>query len=113
LRQLTALALALALASIAQAVGAEEGAPAQRARPVRSCATIARQIAHFEQIGDRAREQDEPLWERANDAHLDRLRAHQASQCPQDVPPSFLERVGRAFQTIGEAGLTALTFGAL
>lgn len=113
MRQLVALSLVLALASLASAAGAEDAAPARRERPGRSCTAIARQIAHFEQVGERARAQDKPMWIRANDAHLDRLRTYQAHQCPQDAPPSFLQQLGRALQTAGDIALTALTFGAL
>ena len=78
----------------------------------RSCRVIARQIAHFEDVAQMARDRNDELWEQGTEKHLDNLLFQQARKCPQDVPPSQAERAAALLKFLGRAALTAASFGA-
>ncbi len=78
----------------------------------RSCKVIAKQIAHYETVVEEAKRRKNPLWENATEMQIDNLRMQQFRKCPDDVPPSAMERVAELLKTLGRAALTASTFGA-
>ena len=109
----------LPAAALSEEAGEESGeatvAPSAlregREKP-RSCRVIARQIAHFEDVAQMARDRNDELWEQGTEKHLDNLLFQQARKCPEDVPPSQAERAAALLKTLGRAALTAASFGA-
>ncbi len=116
-----ALGLALALALLPVAAGAQTAADPSVAAAVqderrerrRGCSVLRKQIAHFETVRERARERDDDLWQRSTETHLGRLRNSQLRRCPDDVPPDLAEKVGDLLAKLGKLALTAATIGAL
>lgn len=86
----------------------EERAPGRR----RSCSTLRKQIAHFHDVVELAKERDDELWERGTRDHIERLEARQRGLCPQDVGPSLGERLAALALVAGRIALTAFTMGA-
>jgi hypothetical protein len=62
-------------------------------QPRRSCATLRKQIAHFEGVKGLADHREDEQWKQGTELHLERLRARQLVQCPQDVPPNAGQRM--------------------
>ncbi|UCE84887.1 MAG: hypothetical protein JSU66_11060 [Deltaproteobacteria bacterium] len=61
--------------------------------PRRSCATLRKQIAHFEGVKALAAHRGDEAWEQGTALHLERLRAQQMKQCPEDVPPNAGQQI--------------------
>lgn len=107
-----ALGAALLTPGSGHAQTSDSGASEERER-TRSCPTLAKQIARFEDVAERARARDDELWEAATERHLTRLRVRQAARCPDDVPPDLADRLAEALRLVGRAARTAATLGAL
>jgi hypothetical protein len=61
--------------------------------PRRSCATLIKQIAHYEGVKGLAEHRGDELWEHGTNLQLERLRDRQRVQCPEDVPPNAGQRM--------------------
>jgi hypothetical protein len=61
--------------------------------PRRSCATLIKQIAHYEGVKGLAEHRGDELWQHGTELQLERLRARQRVQCPEDVPPNAGQRM--------------------
>jgi hypothetical protein len=81
------------------------------------CARLHKQIAHFENMVERAEERGNQLWIDGMQQHVDRLRDEQRQICPDDAADSAAREAWRAFANLlkvaGQAALTFFTFGAL
>ena len=84
--------------------------PERRVR--RSCATLRKQIARYENVAEMAAERDDALWEQGTREHIERLRERQKVQCPQDVPPDPGKRFKEFMILAGKMALTAFSMGA-
>ena len=109
-----AAAEARPVAAAAPLIDDEEGiADEERARGRRrSCPTLRRQIAHFHDVLELAKQRDDELWERGTRDHIERLEARQRGLCPQDVAPGLGERLAALALNAGRIALTAFTMGA-
>lgn len=47
------------------------------------CAKLTRQISHFQDVSDMARERDNQLWLASTAAHIERLRDRRSRLCPE------------------------------
>ncbi len=82
-------------------------------RPPRSCATLRKQIAHFEDVAERARERDNELWERSTEGHIRRLQARAERECPDDGGNPVLEAIGRFAKAAARTAVKYFTAGQL
>lgn len=133
-RALVCAVLAFAVAAATGAARAQEGAPADppggpgaqveeeetseplsaRRERQRSCSTLARQIAHFEDVVERAEERDNDLWKRSTERHIVHLQAlRERRGCPGTDDPNVRAQVAGALRKLGRLALTAASFGAL
>lgn len=103
------LAAALLLASATAATATEHH---------RECRKITRQMSHFEDVVDMARERDNPLWEKATIDHLQRLADRRRRLCPQMVAEmekskarKVMEDSAEFFKEAGKVALRVFTFG--
>jgi len=105
-------ALCLALPGVAPAateLTPPPGSPAE-------CARLHKQIAHFENMVERAEERGNQLWIDGMQAQVDRLREEQKQICPDDAEDAAAKKAFLAFlqmlKVAGQAALTYFTFGA-
>ena len=98
------------VASAAPELSRPPGSPAQ-------CARLHKQIAHFEDMVERAEERGNDVWIEGMQQHVDQLRDEQRSLCPDDAADSAAKEAFLAFMNLlkvaGQAALTYFTFGAL
>ena len=47
------------------------------------CAKLTRQISHFQDVSDMARDRDDELWLASTAAHIERLRDRRSRLCPE------------------------------
>ncbi|MEB2345077.1 MAG: hypothetical protein OZ948_10060 [Deltaproteobacteria bacterium] len=52
-------------------------------QPHRDCRRLTRQIAHYADVADMARDRDDDLWEEHTLEHISRLSDRRARLCPQ------------------------------
>ena len=79
--------------------------------PRGECHRLTRQIVRYEGDLVRAKERDNELWARANEAQLERLGARLRRRCPDHVPaPTFGDRVGAALDLAGRGAMKVLPF---
>lgn len=91
----------------------DDDASAAEEERQRSCRTIARQIAHFEGVAERAAARDNELWKRSTELHIQRLEAYRGRRgCPDATDPGLGQQAARALRKLGRLALTASTFGA-
>ncbi len=80
------------------------------------CARLHKQIAHFENMVERAEARDNEMWTERTQQHVDRLRAQQQELCPDDAEDAAAKAAFLAFLNLlkiaGQAALTFFTFGA-
>ena len=58
-------------------------ADAQQGRYNGHCSRLTRQVSHFQDVADRARERDDELWLASTAAHIERLRDRRSRLCPE------------------------------
>jgi len=58
------------------------------------CSRLTRQITHYQEVADRARERDDEMWLASTAAQIERLRDRRSRLCPEY--DRFVERVRTA-----------------
>ena len=77
---LSGMSSLLACVMLAGAVPADAQ---QQGRYNGHCSRLTRQISHFHDVADRARERDDQLWLASTAAHIERLRDRRSRLCPE------------------------------
>jgi len=109
---------AIAGAQSEEAAAGEESATPQvaavrRERAPRSCKVIEKQIVHFTEVAEMARERGDEMWEASTEAHIDRLLLQHQRKCPQEaVSNKNAERMARLLRLAAKGFMKAMTFGA-
>lgn len=85
--------------------GAAEGAYAGE------CRRMTRQIAHYAQVVDLARERDNELWEEATLQHIGRLTARRQHLCPEYADTAAGEQLVKLLRLAGKVALKMFTMG--
>ena len=97
------------LASAAPELSRPPGSPAE-------CARLHKQIAHFEDMVERAEARENEMWTERMQEHVDRLRDEQRDLCPDDADDAAAKAAFLAFMNLlkvaGQAALSYFTFGA-
>jgi hypothetical protein len=83
MRRLVPPAVALALALAATAAAAGEVASVGPTFSRGECRRMTRQIAHYAEVADRARERGNESWEEHTLQHIARLSERRARLCPE------------------------------
>ena len=60
-------------------------ADAQQGRYNGHCSRLTRQVSHFQDVADRARERDDELWLASTAAHIERLRDRRRGCVPNTI----------------------------
>ena len=94
------------------ASASEDGGPRLRCRVSRrrnECRVLARQIAHFEDVLEMARERDNELWEKGTAQHIARLEARRDRLCPKPEGGGvrFARSLGRFLKAAASAAASA------
>ncbi len=63
------------------------------------CRRMTRQIAHYAEVADRARDRDNELWEEATLQQIGRLTERRARLCPEYAKKDAGEEVVKALRT--------------
>jgi hypothetical protein len=99
---ITALLLALAAPLAASA----------RAQNPAVCRRIAQQLVHYDAMKARAAESGSDLWERRFEAHLSKIEADFANNCPeQAAQQQSIQQLAALLKNAGRAALTFFTLG--
>jgi len=85
----------------------------------RECRRITRQISHYEDVVDLARERDNELWEKATIDHMQRLADRRRRLCPEMVAETeksqarkIMDDSAEFLKAAGKIALQVFTFGA-
>lgn len=113
------LALAIGLTAPAFVVADDESAPDaapaetedERRERVRTCRTLTKQIVHYEEVADRARDRDNELWEQATEQQIERLEAKRARSCPEFADDGSLQAFMNFLSTAGRVAAKLFTMG--
>ena len=77
------------------------------------CEGFTRNIAHYEQMAERAEQLDNPMWEKKTRQHIALLEKERAARCPEWSPEAQANRaMMQLLKLAGKAALTYFTFGA-
>lgn len=101
------LAFAAAALLAATAVRAEPPTPSV---PARECRRIARQMVHYAQVQDMAKDRGNALWAASTARHLDQLEARWDAGCDL-TDEAWAAVFQRALKSAGQAALRYFTFG--
>jgi hypothetical protein len=88
------LAIALLLAVAAPGIAAAE-VQTQPRLSRGECKRLTRQIAHYAEVADRARERDNELWEEHTIQHIGRLSERRAYLCPEYRGKTYGEQLAK------------------
>jgi len=73
-------------------------APAVATPHYGACRRMTRQISHFAEVADLARDRDNELWEEATIQHIGRLTERRALMCPEYAEKDYGEEVVKALR---------------
>lgn len=98
------------------ASASQEDEPEMRCRVSRrrnECRVLARQIAHFEDVLELARDRDDELWEKGTEQHIARLEARRDRLCPKPEGGGarFARSLGRFLKAAASAAASAAAAG--
>ncbi len=99
-----------------EAAASDEAPAAQseeRRERVRSCQTLRKQIAHFEEVAERARERDDEVWEQGTERHVASLEARAERVCPPDDDDGAFAALGRLARGAARTAVRLFSAGAL
>jgi len=75
------------------------------------CRRMTRQIAHYAEVADRARERDNQLWEEATLQHIGRLTERRQHLCPKYADTAAGEQLVKLLRLAGKVALKMFTMG--
>ena len=78
--------------------------------PARECRRIARQMVHYEQVQEMAKDRGNALWAASTGQHLDQLEARWDAGCDM-TDEAWAAVFQRALKTAGRAAIRYFTFG--
>ena len=99
---------AVASAEAAASVSQEEE---ERRERYRTCQTLTKQIAHYEEVAARAEERENELWEQATEQQIERLEARRFARCPEYRDDGGLQAFLNFLVTAGRVAATLFTMG--
>jgi hypothetical protein len=110
MRRLVLLAVALSIALPAARGGAGEvqtGPELSRGE----CRRLTRQIAHFADVADRARERENERWEERTIQHIARLSERRAELCPEYRPKPAGEQLAKMLRDAAKIAAKLFMWG--
>ena len=97
------------------AVGLLLAGSAGAAANVSQCRRMTRQIDHFENVAEMAKERGDRIWFEGTASHLQRLSDRHERMCPEEKPNYVLMMTkwfGKTARAAGKSVVKYLTFGA-
>lgn len=111
MRRLVPIAVALALAAPAGTAGAGDVAVSEPTVSRGECRRMTRQIAHYADVADRARERGNELWEENTIQHIARLSERRARLCPEYRPRPAGEQLAKMLRDAAKIAAKLFTMG--
>lgn len=105
--------LALVLAGTFVLPAAALAGPPQGPPGRRDCKRLTRQIAHYADVVDMARERNDETWERHTLAHIGRLSERRARLCPQYAERPAGEQLLQMLKNAARIASALYTWGLL